>query len=211
MKGYIIMGLLGLAIMLSSFAQQPTTADGLGSWYDDANSPGLFASHATYPFGTRLRVTNLDNNRQITIPVGGRMPRDSRWIIDVSMEGAYALGMNEVGFTRVRVEEIPRENRPRALRNNTSNMRKFFQTGHPELWAESSYALQVGHPSLPIGTKLRLTNRSNSQQLNVTVGARIRASQTRIVALPRPAADSLGIRFDRSGASTTEVTLESVD
>jgi rare lipoprotein A (peptidoglycan hydrolase) len=211
MKRLFTIGLLGFAVLLPGFAQTAVVTEGLGSWYGDENSSGLYASHATYPFGTQLKVTNLHNNTQITVQIGGRIPRDSRWIIDVSMDGARALGMNEVGFTPVRIEEIPRENRPRSLRTTASGIRKFFQTGYSELWTDAPNSLQVGHPSLAMGTRLRLTNRSNGKQVAVTVATRVRASQSRIVSVSRTAADQLGIRFDRSGLSPVQVTLESVN
>jgi rare lipoprotein A len=211
MKRFIIFSLLGLFIAFPAFAQQTASVTGLGSWYNDENSSGLFASHATFPFGTQLRVTNLENNRQITVQVGGRLPKDPRWIIDISVAGADELEMHEVGFTRVRVEEIPRENRPRALRSNSSNIRKFFQTGFAELWTAAASNLQIGHPSLAIGTRLRVTNRVTGRKLAVTVGTRIRADQTRIVSISKPAADSLGLRFERGGASSAQVTLESTN
>ncbi|MDR1908546.1 MAG: hypothetical protein LBQ35_01345 [Spirochaetaceae bacterium] len=211
MKRFFLIGLLGLVMLLPGFAQTAAATEGLGSWYGDENSSGLYASHATYPFGTQLKVTNLLNNVQTTVQIGGRIPRDSRWIIDISMDGARALGMNEVGFTPVKIEEIPRENRPRSLRATASGMRKFFQTGYTELWNDAPNNLHVGHPSLAMGTKLRITNRSNGRQLAVTVGTRLRASQTRIVSVSRSAAEQLGLRFDRSGISPAEITLESVN
>jgi rare lipoprotein A len=64
----------------------------------------------------------------------------------------------------------------------------------------------VGHPSLSIGTKILVTNKVNGQNLEVTVGDRIRASQDRIIELSKAAADRLGI-----SRRVTPVTIESID
>jgi rare lipoprotein A (peptidoglycan hydrolase) len=212
MKGFLLIGLLGFATILPCFAQAQaaTTVEGYGSWYDDG-IPGLFAAHATYPFGTQLRVTNPANQQQIVVQVGGRIPRDPRWLIDISVEGAYLLEMNEVGFTLLRIEEIPRENKPRTLRSNVSGVRKFFQTGHAELWQDPPVPTQIGHPSLPIGTRVRLSRRDGEGTFEATVGTRVRAMDTRILSLSRAAADALGLSLNRSGISMTQIILESVN
>ena len=67
--------------------------------------PGtLTAAHRTLPFGTCLRVTNLENGRAVDVRVNDRGPYAAGRILDVSEAAARALGMRDRGVTRVRLE-----------------------------------------------------------------------------------------------------------
>jgi rare lipoprotein A (peptidoglycan hydrolase) len=93
--------------------------EGDASWY----GPGLYgrktasgevlrpgtltAAHRTLPFGTCLRVTNLENGRVVEVRVNDRGPYAAGRIIDVSEAAARALGMRGQGVTRVRLDRCP--------------------------------------------------------------------------------------------------------
>ena len=67
--------------------------------------PGtLTAAHRTLPFGSCLRVTNLENGRVVEVRVNDRGPYSGDRIVDVSESAARALGMHAKGVTRVRLE-----------------------------------------------------------------------------------------------------------
>lgn len=66
----------------------------------------LTAAHRTLPFGTQVRVTNLDNGRRITLVVTDRGPFKKGRVIDVSSRAARDLGFLRAGIARVRVEAI---------------------------------------------------------------------------------------------------------
>lgn len=70
----------------------------------------LVAAHPSYPFGTRVRVTNLDNGRSVTLEIVDRGPTDEYVddgvIIDVSHGAARVLGFLEEGRQRVRVHVL---------------------------------------------------------------------------------------------------------
>jgi rare lipoprotein A len=92
--------------------------EGIASFYGDelrghltANgerfNPGaLTAAHRELPFGTRLRVTNLDNGRTVAVRVNDRGPYVRGRILDLSAEAARRLGMLDRGVARVRVEVL---------------------------------------------------------------------------------------------------------
>lgn len=65
------------------------------------------AAHRTYPFGTFLRVTNLDNMKYVIVCVTDRGPRSRRRLIDLSEAAARELDFIKKGITRVRIEEVP--------------------------------------------------------------------------------------------------------
>jgi hypothetical protein len=69
---------------------------GSATWYR-ADGISLRANHATLPFGTRIRVTNLNNNRQTIVTISGRIPEDASRILDISQEAAKNLGMTTAG------------------------------------------------------------------------------------------------------------------
>jgi len=86
---------------------------GMASWYGRqhqgrATSSGeafdmnqLTAAHRTLPFGTRVRVKNLETGRSVVVRVNDRGPFAAARIIDVSYAAAKALGMVGAGVTRV--------------------------------------------------------------------------------------------------------------
>jgi rare lipoprotein A len=64
------------------------------------------AAHRTLPFGTRVRVTNLRNNRSVVLTVNDRGPFTGGRVIDVSAHAADALGFRSAGVAHVKVEPI---------------------------------------------------------------------------------------------------------
>lgn len=67
----------------------------------------LTAAHKTLPFGTILRVTNLENNLFTVVRVNDRGPYIRGRIIDLSRAAKDAIGMG--GTTEVRIEQITEE------------------------------------------------------------------------------------------------------
>lgn len=66
----------------------------------------LTAAHRSLPFGSRVRVTNLDNGLSVVVEVNDRGPFRKGRVIDVSEEAARELGFYREGTARVRVEEL---------------------------------------------------------------------------------------------------------
>ena len=98
-----VKGHVGFASYYARSLDGNVTASG-GRFDNDA----LVAAHPTYPFGTRVRVTNLRNGRVVTLRIVDRGPvpaaRRNGVIIDVSRAAAVKLGFIERGLERVRVE-----------------------------------------------------------------------------------------------------------
>lgn len=61
------------------------------------------AAHKTLPLGTKVRVTNLENGRELELVVNDRGPFVDGRIIDLSYASARLLGMADNGLARVRV------------------------------------------------------------------------------------------------------------
>lgn len=66
-------------------------------------------AHRTLPFGTKLRVTNPNNNKSIIVTVNDRGPYAKNRIIDLSKTGAQELDFVKAGVANVLVEIIPDE------------------------------------------------------------------------------------------------------
>ena len=70
----------------------------------------ISAAHQTIPFGTWIRVDNLDNGSSIELDVNDRGPFVRGRILDVSRAAARALGMIGPGTARVRITIIETAN-----------------------------------------------------------------------------------------------------
>jgi rare lipoprotein A len=67
----------------------------------------MTAAHKTLPFGTLLKVTNLENNQFTVVRINDRGPYIRGRIIDLSRAAKDAIGMG--GTTDVRLEQITEE------------------------------------------------------------------------------------------------------
>jgi rare lipoprotein A len=85
---------------------------------------GVSAAHKTLPLGTRVRVTNLENNRSVTLVINDRGPFVRGRIIDLSYGAARQLGTVERGVVRVRVAALDTEP-PGSTRYATSAIRYY--------------------------------------------------------------------------------------
>jgi rare lipoprotein A len=70
----------------------------------------MVAAHRAFPFGTILRVTNLENRRAVNVRVVDRGPFGSgqvrRPVIDLSRRAAGELGYLDAGRAQVRIEVL---------------------------------------------------------------------------------------------------------
>jgi rare lipoprotein A len=66
----------------------------------------LSAAHKTLPFGSLVRVTNLSNQRSVTVRINDRGPYVRGRSIDLSYAAAQELAMIDHGTAQVRLEVI---------------------------------------------------------------------------------------------------------
>ena len=66
----------------------------------------MTAAHRTHPFGTRVRVTRLDDGREVVVRINDRGPFVDGRVIDVSRRAAGKLDLLREGTTRVRLEVL---------------------------------------------------------------------------------------------------------
>jgi len=88
-----------------ALAGRPTAS---GEPYDPTK---LTAAHRTWPFGTKVRVKNLNNDHTVVVRINDRGPFGRRKrILDVSRRAAEELGMIDAGVVPVsiRILSFPR-------------------------------------------------------------------------------------------------------
>ncbi len=72
------------------------------------NTYSMMAAHKSLPFGTRVRVTNVSNGKQVIVKILDRGPYIGGRVIDLSKAAAQLLGMMGTGVARVRVDVLRR-------------------------------------------------------------------------------------------------------
>lgn len=121
--------LLGLLALFAGCAgRQADTAGspggpvetGKASWYgtqhhgkrtasgEPFDQHALTAAHRTLPFGTRVKVTNLNNQRSVVVRINDRGPFRRGRDIDLSRAAAEQLDLIRTGVAPVRLEPLGR-------------------------------------------------------------------------------------------------------
>lgn len=82
-----------------------------GSWHGKKTANGeifnensLTAAHKTLPFGTRVKVTNLDNGKSVVVRINNRGPYSKGRVIDLSKAAFSKIASTSKGVTRVKLE-----------------------------------------------------------------------------------------------------------
>ena len=128
--------------------------EGIASWYgpgfhgrktasgEEYNMYDFTAAHKVLPLGTYVLVTNLENGRKAVVRINDRGPFVKGRIIDLSYAAARALGIQQKGTARVRIQALAeghvRGNRLVLEHPNFYKGRFYIQVG-----AFSSYANAV--------------------------------------------------------------------
>ena len=66
----------------------------------------LTAAHRQLPFGARVKVTNLANDKSVIVRINDRGPHTRGRLIDLSREAAAQLGILQDGTARVRIQNL---------------------------------------------------------------------------------------------------------
>lgn len=92
--------------------------EGIASWYGPGfngkptsdgeiyNMYAMTAAHRTLPFGSLVRVRDLENGRSVVVRINDRGPFVEGRIIDLSYAAAQALGMNGTALVRLHVLSV---------------------------------------------------------------------------------------------------------
>lgn len=92
-----------------------TTRKGLASFYADSyegkstangeifRQNKITAAHKTLPFGTKVEVTNLSNNKTVVVRINDRGPYVNGRIIDLTKAAAKEIDMVGAGVAKVKI------------------------------------------------------------------------------------------------------------
>ena len=103
---------------IESIKNHPKTQIGIASYYGKKfhkkrtangeifNMYKVSAAHKSYPLGTKVRVTNLENGKSIKLVINDRGPFVRGRIIDLSYKAARKLDFVNQGTVKVRIDVI---------------------------------------------------------------------------------------------------------
>jgi rare lipoprotein A len=92
--------------------------NGLASWYGPGfhgrrsasgerfNQNAMTAAHRHLPFGTQVRVTNVNNGRSVVVRINDRGPYARGRVIDLSAAAAKVLGLVQTGVAPVQIDVL---------------------------------------------------------------------------------------------------------
>jgi len=91
----------GIASLYAKKFHNRKTANG-----EKFNMHALTAAHRTLKFGTIVKVTNLKNNKSVTVKINDRGPFIKGRVIDLSLAAAKKLDFVQQGITSVKIETV---------------------------------------------------------------------------------------------------------
>lgn len=110
-----------LGALISHVVIPPAVAigEGVASWYgpnfagrrtangEIFNPEEMTAAHRTLPFGSRVKVTNMDTGEEVIVRINDRGPFHGGRVIDLSQAAARQVGMIRAGEAAVRLDLLP--------------------------------------------------------------------------------------------------------
>ena len=103
---------------IEAIKNHPKTQIGIASYYgkkfhmkltangETFNMYKVSAAHKTYPLGTKVKVTNLENGKSIKLFINDRGPFAKGRILDLSYKAARKLDFVNQGTVKVRIDLI---------------------------------------------------------------------------------------------------------
>lgn len=143
---------------------------GIASWYgrkfhghrtsngDTYDMYAMTAAHKTLPLPTYVKVTNLQNQRQVIVRVNDRGPFHENRIIDLSYAAASKLGITATGTGLVEIDAID----PRTYQKNRRKQRPYAL----QAFERHSNKQPIPKMYLQLGA---FSNRANAVQLQQRV------------------------------------------
>lgn len=138
----------------------------------------LTAAHKTLPFGTVVRVTNLENDQSVEVTINDRGPYVEDRIIDLSKEAAERLGFVNKGLADVRLEVVDPGNESvkgqpmRTIDQVTVEEKEFYEFEISRL-RPKGYGVQIGTYQELVNLMRLADNLKNSYKKQVRVQVKI--------------------------------------
>jgi len=139
---------------------------------------GLSAAHSNMVIGSKARVTNVANGKEVEVTITGRISPSATRVIDLSRDAAQALNLNSGD--------------PVIINGKYPNPNSITQRGMATQEMQTD-GLSAAHSNRFIGSKARVTNVANGKEVVVTITGRITPSIDRIIDLSPDAAKALDL------------------
>lgn len=137
----------------------------------------MTAAHKFLPFGTKIKVTNLANNKVVEVVVNDRGPYVDDRIVDLSKSAAEQLDFLNQGLTEVRVEVIDAgDGRTGSVVNPIDNVavdEKEFYDFEIERLQPSGFGVQIGTYQELVNLMRLADNLKKSYQKKVVVQVKV--------------------------------------
>lgn len=181
--------LLTLVLVLIFLTGQAQVQTGKASFYADkfegaSTASGekyrhkkLTAAHKTLPFGTRIKVTNLANNKSVEVIVNDRGPYVDGRVVDVSKAAAEELGFVNQGLADVSVEVVDAgdgksQQIDRPVEHVSVDEKEFYDFEISRL-KPKGFGVQIGTYQELVNLMRLSENLKNSYKKNVTVQVKV--------------------------------------
>jgi rare lipoprotein A len=137
----------------------------------------LTGAHKTLPFGTKVRVTNLANDKSVEVTINDRGPYVEGRIIDLSRSAAEQLAFENYGLADVRLEIIdPGDGKisdmGRSIDQVTVDEKEFYEFEITRM-KPKGYGVQVGTYQELVNLMRLADNLKNSYKKDVTVQVKV--------------------------------------
>lgn len=180
---------LAIVIALAGYSSYGQVQTGKASFYADkfegtVTASGekykhnrLTAAHKTLPFGTKVRVTNLLNNKTVEVVINDRGPYVEGRIIDLSRAAAEALGFENYGLADVRLDVTdPGDGKVsemgRTIDQVTVDEKEFYEL-ETKRSKPKGFGVQVGTYEELVNLVRLSDNLKNSYKKEVTVQVKV--------------------------------------
>ncbi len=137
----------------------------------------MTAAHKSLPFGTRVRVTNVDNNKSVEVVINDRGPYVEDRIIDLSKAAAEKLGFINQGLAEIKLEVIDpgdgKTSDPIKTIDNVMVEEKEFYEFEISRLKPKGYGVQIGTYQELVNLMRLSDNLKNSYKKQVTVQVKV--------------------------------------
>ncbi len=139
---------------------------GIASWYGNKfhglrtangeiyNMYGMTAAHKTLPIPSYVRVTNLNNQRQVVVRVNDRGPFHSDRIIDLTYAAAAKLGFADRGTAPVAIEVITPDSRAKPIARTSTRTAVSSKGSETSTGSSATVAQKAPAPAVVEGFQL---------------------------------------------------------
>lgn len=160
------------AFLLSSFNQQKQEV-GKAGYYADSLHGRKTASgekydkyeftcaHKTLAFGTKVRVTRLDNKKSVVVRVNDRGPFVEGYITDLSRAAAEALDMIKIGITQVKLEIVEAGSTARVAADTDGSTAAFARRGDAKATTLITKPTQYSSDPMPVSSKVAASEKGS--------------------------------------------------